>query len=122
MWLALALIVTLLTACALVDRNHTSDRAGSLSTKERKALHEQAREAARLSAARYLAIERPALERKLRQEHPTMTDADIDLLVDDALSKGLRQPPERSPDGPLRPPPMDCTSSPAGRPVSPNCY
>jgi hypothetical protein len=51
-----------------------------------------------------------------------MTDADIDLLVDDALSKGLRQPPGRSPDGPLRPPPMDCTSSPAGRPVSPNCY
>ena len=62
------------------------------------------------------------LERKFRQEHPTMTDADIELLIDDALSKGLRQQPGRSLDGPLLPAPVDCTSSPVGRPVSPNCY
>ncbi len=122
MRLALTLIVSLLSACAGGDRHQASDQAGSLSTKEREALYEQARKAAQRAGDRYLATEGPALELQLRQEHPTLTDADIDRLVNEALSKGLRQQRARELDGPIRQPPMDCTSSPAGRPVSPNCY
>jgi hypothetical protein len=122
MRLILALSFTILNACADLNTHQASNRTGILSAKERQTLNEEAREAERVSHERYLATESPILQQKFRQEYPTMTNMDIDLLVNEALSKGLRQQPARGLDGPIRQPPMDCTSSPVGRPVSPNCY
>ncbi len=84
---------------------------GSLSTQERQALYQQARGAAQLSREGYIATERPALQRKFRQNYPTMTDENLDVLVNDALEKELRSEAGRRPDGPIRQPQMDCLSS-----------
>ena len=119
MRLALALIFTLLSGCAGHDQalhsesgpDQAIDRTGSLSTEERAALYDQAREGARLSRERYIATERPALQRQFRREYPTMTDADIEVLVNDALEKGFRPETRRRPDGPIRQPQMDCRPS-----------
>jgi hypothetical protein len=45
----------------------------------------------RLSREQYIAITRPSLQLKFRQEYPTMTEADIEVLVSDALAKGLHK-------------------------------
>ncbi|MBX3332257.1 MAG: hypothetical protein KF722_17800 [Nitrospira sp.] len=112
MRLTLALLFTLLSACAHLKSDKPSDRTGSLSTEERETLYQQAREAEQQSRERYIATTRPALQRKFRQEYPTMTEADLEFLVNDALEKGLRPEAGRRPDGPIRQPQMDCMSSP----------
>ena len=122
MRLALVLIVTLLSACADLQPDQASNRIGRLSAEERQALYEQAREAARLSRERYIAAERPALQLKFRQEYPTMTETDLELLVNDALEKGLRQQAGRRSDGPIRQPSMDCMSSVWRSSALTNCY
>jgi hypothetical protein len=122
MRLAVILLFTLLSACAGLNLDKTSDRTGSLSTQEREALYQQAREAAQKSRERYVATERPALQRKFRQEYPAMTDADLDLLVNDALEKGLRTEAGRRLDGPIRQPQMDCMSSSWRNSAFSNCY
>ena len=40
-----------------------------------------------------------------------MNEADLELLVNDALEKGLRSEAGRRADGPIRQPQMDCMSS-----------
>jgi hypothetical protein len=45
----------------------------------------------RLSREQYIAITRPSLQLKFRQEYTTMTEADIEVLVSDALAKGLHK-------------------------------
>jgi hypothetical protein len=122
MRLAVILLFTLLSACAGLNLDKTSDRTGSLSTQEREALYQQAREAAQQSRERYVATERPALQRKFRQEYPAMTDADLDLLVNDALEKGLRTEAGRRLDGPIRQPQTDCMSSSWRNSAFSNCY
>ncbi len=64
MRLALALLFTLLCACADLKLDKTSDRTGSLSTQEREALHRQAREGAQQSREQYIATTQPALQLK----------------------------------------------------------
>jgi hypothetical protein len=122
MRLAVILILTLLGGCAGQKPDQASNRTGSLSTKERAALYQQAREAAQQSRERYIATERPALQRKFRQEYPAMTEADIELRVNDALEKGLRSEAGRRPDGPVRQPSLDCMSSPWRNSAFTNCY
>lgn len=121
MRLALALIFPLLSACIELDLNMSTDRPRSLSTEERAALHDQAREGARLSWERYVATTRPALERQFRQEYPTMTQADLELLVNDALEKGLHQEVGRQRLDP-KSPPINCMGPYRGRGLFPNCY
>lgn len=102
MRLAVILILTLLSGCAGLKPDQALNRTGSLSIQEHETLHQQAREAAQQSRERYVATERPALQRKFRQEYPTITDADLGFLVNDALEKGLRTEAGRRPDGPIR--------------------
>lgn len=132
MRLALALILTLLTGCiaahieTVIDpesrTDQASDQTGSSWTEERKALYQQAREGLRQSRERYIATTRPILQRKFRDEHPSLTDTEIEALVNDALENGIHQETGRRSDGPIRQPPMDCMSSPWGRPPYTNCY
>lgn len=122
MGFALALLITLVSACADVKAGKTVHPAGSLSTVEREALYQQAREGMRQSREQYIATIRPVLQRQFRQEHPTMPDAEIELLVNDALEKGLRPEARRRPDGPVRQHQMDCLSSPWRNSVFANCY
>jgi hypothetical protein len=122
MRLAVILLFTLLSACTGLNFDKTSDRTGSLSNQERETLHQQAREGAQRSREQYIATTRPALQRKFRQEYPTMNDADLELLVNDALEKGLRTEAGRRPDGPIRQPQMDCMSSSWRNSAFSNCY
>jgi hypothetical protein len=122
MQLALALILTLLSACADLHPHKTSSPTDSSSTEERQAIYEQAREGARLSREQYLATTRPALQRQFRQEYPTMTEGDIEVLVNEALEKGLRPEAGRRPHGPIRQPQMDCMSSLWRNSAFANCY
>lgn len=134
MQLALVFIVTLLTGCAesRLDlgmdsesrTDHTSDHGSGMWSEQRKALFDQAREGLRQSRERYIATTRPVLERKFRQEHPDLSDGEIETMVTDALAKGYHETGSR-PDGPARLPPqrpMNCLPSPGGWPSNPNCY
>ena len=109
--LALALLFTLLSACADLKPDQASNPTGSLSNQEREALHRQARDDAQQSRERYIATTRPALQLKFSKEYPTMNEADLELLVNDALEKGLRSAAGHQADGPIRQPQMDCMSS-----------
>jgi hypothetical protein len=122
MRLAMMLILSLLSGCAGLKPDQASNPTGSLSTDEREALYRQARAAAQQSRERYIATERPALQRKFRQEYSTMTEADLDVLVNDALEKGLRSEAGRRPDGPVRQPQVDCMSSSWRNSAFSNCY
>ena len=118
----LALLFILLSACADLKPDKISDPTGNLSTEEREALYQQARKAAQQSREQYIATTRPALQRKFRQEYPTMSEADLELLVEDALEKGLRPEARRRPDGPIRQPQLDCMSSLWSNSSFSNCY
>ena len=122
MRLILALILSILSACADFNPNNAPDQVGSYWTEERKALYHQAREGAQRSRERYIATTRPALLRQFRQEYPTMIEADLEVLVNDALEKGLRPEAGRRPDGPIRQPQMDCMSSLSRNSTFGNCY
>ncbi len=91
MRLTVILILTLLGGYAGLKPDQASNRTGSLLIQEHETLHQQAREAAQQSRERYVATEGPAPQRKFRQEYPAMTDADLDLLVNDALRKGCER-------------------------------
>jgi hypothetical protein len=51
-----------------------------------------------------------------------MPDAEIEVLVNNALVNGLRPEAGHRPDGPIRQPQMDCMSSPWRNSVFANCY
>jgi hypothetical protein len=132
MRLALAMILTLLTGCvasrfeAVIDpesgTDQASDQSDSSWTEERKALYQKAREGLRRSRERYIATTRPILQRKFRDEYPSLTDTEIEALVNDALENGIHQETGRRPDGPIRQPAMDCMASPWGGLPNANCY
>ena len=119
---ALALLVTLLSACADLQLSKTTAPADSRSAEEREALYQQAREGERQSREQYIATTRPALQRQFRHDYPTMPDADIDVLVNEALENGLHPKAGHRPDGPIRPHHLDCLSSPWRNSVFANCY
>lgn len=122
MRLTLALLIALLSACADLKLVKTSGPAGSLSAEEREALYQQAREGERQSRERYIATTRPALLRQFRHEYPTMPEEEIEVLVNDALEKGLRPEAGRRQAGPIRQPQLDCLSSPWRNSGFANCY
>ena len=135
MRLALAFILTLLTGCAEsrleqgMDPDSrttaTSDHIGSEWTEERKARYDQAREGLRQSQERYIAATRPVLERMFRQEHPELTDTEIEAMVNEALAKGYHPETKPRPEGPARlplPRPTNCLPPPGSWPSNPNCY
>lgn len=122
MRLALALLLTQLSACADLKPGKTSEPTRSLSTVERETLYRQAREGARQARERYIATTRPALQRQFRQEYPAMPEAEIEVLVNDALENGLRPEVRRRSDGAIRQHQMDCLSSPWRNSVFANCY
>ena len=135
MRLALAFILALLTGCAEsrleqgMDPDSrttaTSDHIGSESTEERKARYDQAREGLRQSRERYVATTRPILESKLRQEHPDLTEIEIEAMVNEALAKGYHPETKPRPEGPARlppPRPTNCLPPPESWPSNPNCY
>lgn len=122
MRLALVLIFSLFSACADLNPEKVPDRTVTFSTGERKALYDQAFEGARQSRKRYIETTRPALQRQFRQEYPTMPEADIEVLVNDALEKGLRPEARRRPDRPIKQPQMDCMSSSWRNSAFANCY
>lgn len=119
---ALALLFALLSACADLKPGKTSGPAGSLTTEEREVLYHQAREGARQSREQYIATTRPALQRQFRHEYPTMPDAEIEVLVNEALENGLRPEAGRRSDGPIRQHQIDCLSSPWRNSPFANCY
>jgi hypothetical protein len=121
MRLALPLFLTLVSACADVNPGKTSGPVGSRLAEEREALYQQAREGLRQAQERYIATTRPVLERQFQYEYPTMSEAEIEALVTDALEKGLRPMAEPQPDGPTRQHQMDCLSSPWRNSVFANC-
>ncbi|HBH80488.1 MAG TPA: hypothetical protein DDY39_11740 [Nitrospira sp.] len=131
----LILMFTLLTGCAEsrleqgMDPDSrttaTSDHIGSEWTKERKARYDQAREGLRLSRERYIATTRPVLESKFRQEHPELTETEIEAMVDEALANGSHYEKKPRPEGPARlppPRPTNCLPPPGSWPSNPNCY
>ncbi len=135
MRLAFPFILTLLAGCAESRLDHVVDTDSRISTasdqtdnswtEERKALYDQAREGLRLSRERYIATTRPILERKFRQEHPDLTDTEIETMVGEALASGDHYEKKPRPDGPARlppPRPMNCLPPPGGWPSNPNCY
>jgi len=122
MRLALALLITLASACADLNPGKTSQPAGSLSALEREALLQQAREAARQARERYIETTRPALQRQFRHEHPAMPESEIEMLVTDALEKGLHPEDKPRRDGPSRQHQMDCLSSLWRNSAFANCY
>jgi hypothetical protein len=122
MRLALALLFTLWSACADLKPGKISDPAGSLSAEEREALYRQAREGARQSREQYIATTRPVLHRQFRHEYSTMPDAEIEVLVNEALANGLHPKSGHRPDGAIRPSHMECLSSPWRNSVFANCY
>ena len=63
----------------------------------------------------------PALQLKFRQEYSTMTEADIEVLVNDALEKGLHQEVGRQRLDP-KSPPIYCMGPYRRRTLFPNCY
>ena len=135
MRLTLAFILSLLSGCTGSHLDHemdpgsrtstTSEQIGTVQAEERKALYNQAREGLRLSRERYIATTRPALARKFRQEHPALTETEIERMVNEALVQGYSHRAKPRPDGPARlppPRPMNCIPPPGSWPSNPNCY
>ncbi|MBX3308598.1 MAG: hypothetical protein KF751_21330 [Nitrospira sp.] len=135
MRLALVFVLSLLTGCAesRLDRevdadsriSAASDQTDRSWTEERKARYDQAREGLRLSRERYIATTRPVLERMFRQEHPELTETEIEAMVNEALAKGYHPETKSRPEGPARlppPRPMNCVPPPGSWPSNPNCY
>lgn len=116
--LALALFLTLVSACADVKPGKTGNR----SAEEREALYQQAREGLRQAQEGYIATTRPVLQQQFQHANPTMPEAEIEVLVNDALEKGLRPVAGRRPDGPIRQHQMDCLSSSWTNSAFANCY
>ncbi len=122
MRLTLAIIFTLFTDSSI---SAASDQTDHSWTEERKALYDQAREGLRLSRERYIATTRPILERKFRREHPELTEAEIEEMINEALANGYHYGKKPRPDGPARlppPRPMNCLPPPGSWPSNPNCY
>ena len=130
--IALLVVFAFLSGCAGSGLDQTgahesrTGKASNLSdrtwTEERRALYEQAREGLRRSRERYVETTRPLLQQKFRDEHPNLGEAELEILVNDALENGFRPDTARQPERPIRLPPMHCLPSAWGAPPQTNCY
>lgn len=91
-------------------------------TPARKKMYEKAYEAGRQDREQYIAAKRPVLRLKFRHEYPTMSEEEIDILVNDALEDGLRQEAQRRGSWPVVKPSVNCTSSQVGSYTYTDCY
>lgn len=111
MQLALVLVIFFLSGCA----TESEDRAHQARLK-------QAYESGRQLRQQYIAAKRPVFRLKFRHEYPTMSEEEIEVLVNDAVEEGLRQETQRLGRGPVTRPPVTCTSSPMGSYTYTDCY
>ena len=119
MQLALILAILFLSGCA---------GESGLTTEEKPhlALRRQANEAGRQFRQQYIAAKRPVLRLKFRHEYPTMSEEEIEVLVNDAVEEGvqeaLEQERQRLFGGSVMRPPLTCTSSRIGSSTYTDCY
>jgi len=104
----------------------TSESGLTTEEKPHLALRRQANEAGRQFRQQYIAAKRPVLRLKFRHEYPTMSEEEIEVLVNDALEDGLREAGEterrRLFGGPGMRPPVSCTSYNFGMFTNTDCY
>ena len=120
MRLVLVLSILFLSGCA-------GESGLTKEEQSHKALRKQAYEAGRQFRDRYIAAKRPVLRLKFRHEYPTMSEQEIEILVNDALEDGLRKEPTPHFGEPIMSPsvispPVRCTSSQLGRYTYTDCY
>ena len=128
MRLVLALTALLLSGCA-----STSPTAAHPSLDEERADRarlKQAYEIGRQWRQQYIAAKRPVFRLKFRHEYPSMSEEEIEVLVNDAVEEGLQKAVqkerERTFGGPVASPPVrppvSCTSSQMGSYTYTDCY
>ncbi|SPP64738.1 hypothetical protein [Nitrospira lenta] len=91
-------------------------------TPARKKMYEKAYEAGRQYREQYIAAKRPVFRLKYRHEYPTMSDEEVEVLVNDALEDGLREEARRRSAGSVVKPSVNCTSSQVGSYTYTDCY
>lgn len=114
---------------------HTQDKAvdqyGNPWTEERKAFAKKVNELAKRFAQQYRAAKRPVFRLKFRHQYPTMSEEEIEVLIDDAVEEGLRDAMQKEGQrlfgGPVMGPPVispsiSCTSSQIGSSTYTDCY
>ena len=83
--------------------------AESGSTMKEESAHREmmkkAYESGRQHRLQYIAAKRPVFRLKFRHQYPTMSEEEIEVLVDDALKEGLQQEGQRLSGGPVISPP-----------------
>jgi hypothetical protein len=84
-------------------------------------LMKEAYETGRQYRQQYIAAKRPVFRLKFRHQYPTMSEEEIEVLVNDALEEGLQQQAQRLGDGPVMRPPVTCTSSTIGSSTYTDC-
>lgn len=120
MRLALVLTILFLCGCATESGLTKEERAQQAHLK-------QAYETGRQYRQHYIAAKRPVFQLKFRHQYPTMSEEEIEVLVNDALEEGLREERQRLFGGPTMrssaiSPPVSCTSSRIGSYTYTDCY
>jgi hypothetical protein len=120
MQLALVLAILFLSGCA-------GESGLTKQEQSRQAIRKQAYEAGRQYREQYIAAKQPVFRLKFRHQYPTMSEEEIEVLVNDALEEGLREERQRLFGGPTMrspaiSPPVSCTSSRIGSYTYTDCY
>jgi len=124
------MFIRTLISCLAVGLVCTGCAESGSTTKEEIAhrkLMKEAYETGRQHRLQYIAAKRPVFRLKFRHQYPTMSEEEIEVLVDDAVEEGLREERQRLFGGPVvRPPvispPISCTSSRIGSSTYTDCY
>ena len=115
MRLALVLAILFLSGCATAGE----ERAHQARLK-------QIYESGRQFREQYIAAKRPVFQLKFRHQYPTMSEEEIEVLVNDALKEGLREAGEQERrrlfGGSLMRHPVTRTSSQMGNYTYTDCY
>ena len=116
---ALAMTILFLSGCA-TESGLTKEKQTN------QASRKQAYEAGRQFRQQYIAAKRPVFQLRFRHQYPTMSEEEIEVLVNDALEDGLEQAGEqemrRRFEGSLMRPPVTCTSFKVGSYTYTDCY
>lgn len=78
--------------------------------------------AKRKERLQYRATKGSVFRLKFRHQYPTMSEEEIEILVNDAVEEGLRKEAPPSFGGPVMSPPISCTSSRIGSYTYTDCY
>jgi hypothetical protein len=85
-------------------------------------LMKEAYETGRQYRQQYMAAKRPVFRLKFRHQYPTMSEEEIEVLVDDAVEEAMRQEMQRLGGEPVMSPSVSCTSSRIGSSIYTDCY